>query len=175
MLTALFLATVCCERIIAAPDLYRLLLYNLLDLDQRELFEPGEYSALAEMEARSELYLALRSKSTADSTEDRRHLKLFLLMGWIARAKNDFALVESFNTDFMALFEARPDDTLKVMAAEDFMLGDMCSYLAKFFFFEDRDPTGRVPWIDRHRVRMNSILGPERAQQCVDAFWRIKH
>ena len=159
---------------VAGPDASRLLLYRLLDLDQRELFASGEHNPLAEMQAWSDLYVTLRGKAKTDATPDRRHLKSFLLMGWIARAKNDFAIIESFNTDFMALFEARPDDTLKVIAAEDFLLPEMCAYLAKYFFFEDRDPERRGPWVEQFRSHLTATLGSERAQQCLAAFWRVK-
>jgi hypothetical protein len=157
----------------AEPDPSKILLYNLLDLDQRELFEPQQHSPMAELNAWSDLYIRLRDQAQSDATDDRRHLKSFLLMGWIARAKGQFATVESFNTDFMRLFEARPDDTLRVMAEEDFLAPEMCTYLAKFFFFENGDPAKREPWMGTHRVRLESILGGERAKLCLEAFWRV--
>lgn len=158
----------------ASPDPEKLLLYNLLDLDQRSLFEPDRHSPLAEMKAWSELYAGLRERAFADASEDRRALKSFLFAGWIARVKGHFATVEAFNTDFMRLFEARPDDTLRVLADEDFMLTDMCGYLAKFFFFENGDPGRRAPWVEKHRPRMESVLGPQRSSLCLEAFWRVK-
>lgn len=158
----------------AAADPYRLLLYNLLDLDQRELFEPGEYSPLAELNAWTDLYEALRDKARTDATADQRHLKGFMLVGWIARARNHFATIGSFNTDFMALYDARPDDVLAVMAAQDFMLPEMCTYLARFFFYEQRDPEGRRQWESRHRTRIEARLGPDNARRCLDAFWRVE-
>jgi hypothetical protein len=158
----------------AEPDPYKLLLYDLLDLDQRELFEPQQHSPLAEMKARADLYVALRAKARTDTTDDRRYLKSFLLIGWIARVRSNFAVVEAFNTDFMELFEARPDETLKVMSAQDFLLAEMCSFLAKYFFFEKNDPQGRQAFENRHRARINAALGQDDAKRCLDAFWRVK-
>ena len=158
----------------AEPDPYKLLLYDLLDLDQQGLFEPQNYSPLAEVHARADLYVALRAKARTDTTGDRRYLKSFLLMGWIARERSNFAVVEAFNTDFMELFEAKPDETLKVMFAQDFLLIDMCTYLAKYFFFEKNDPQGHQAFEDRHRAHMNAVLGHEKAKRCRDAFARVK-
>ena len=95
----------------AEPDPYKLLLYDLLDLDQQGLFEPQNYSPLAEVHARADLYVALRAKARTDTTDDQRYLKSFLLMGWIAREEAILPMVEAFNTDFMELFEAKPDET----------------------------------------------------------------
>jgi hypothetical protein len=97
-----------------------------------------------------------------------------MLVGWIARARNHFATIGSFNTDFMALYDARPDDVLAVMAAQDFMLPEMCTYLARFFFYEQRDPEGRRQWESRHRTRIEARLGPDNARRCLDAFWRVE-
>ena len=85
-------------------------------------------------------------------------------MGWIAREKSNFAVVEAFNTDFMELFEAKPDETLKVMFAQDFLLIEMCTYLAKYFFFEKNDPQGYQAFEDRHRAQMNAVLGRRESQ-----------
>lgn len=158
----------------ANPDPFKLLLYNLLDLDQSELFEPQQHSPLAEFHAWTNLYVALRDKARTDTTDDRRHLKSFLLVGWIARARNHFATVEAFNTDFMELFESKPEDTLRVMSTQDFLLLDMCTYLAKFFFFEKNDPDGRLSWESRHRGQMDAVLGSDNTKHCLDAFWRVK-
>jgi len=158
----------------AEPDPDRLLLYDLLDLDQQGLFEPKNYSPLAEVHARADLYVALRAKAQTDTTGDRRYLKSFLLMGWIARVKSNFAVVEAFNTDFMELFEAKPNETLKVMSAQDFLLIDMCTYLAKYFFFEKNDPQGHQAFENRNRAQINAALGDEKAKRCLDAFSRSK-
>jgi hypothetical protein len=156
------------------PDPYRLLLYDLLDLDQQELFEPQQHSPLAEVQARAALYAALRAKARSDTTDDQRSLKTFLLIGWIARVKGNFATVEAFNTDFMELFAAKPDQTLKVMADQDFLLTEMCTYLAKFFFFEKTDPQGHQAFENKYRSQMNAVLGQEKAKRCLDAFSRVK-
>lgn len=158
----------------AEPDPYKLLLYDLLDLDQQGLFEPQNHSPLAEVHARANLYVALRAKARTDTTDDRRYLKSFLLMGWIARVRNNFAVVEAFNTDFIQLFEAKPDETLKVMFAQDFLLIEMCTYLAKYFFFEKNDPQGHQAFENRHRAQMNAVLGHERTERCRDAFSQVK-
>jgi hypothetical protein len=158
----------------AEPDPDKLLLYDLLDLDQQGLFEPQNYSPLAEVHARADLYIALRAKARTDTTDDRRYLKSFLLMGWIARVKSNFAVVEGFNTDFMELFESKPNETLKVMFAQDFLLIEMCSYLGKYFFFEKNDPQGHQAFENRHRAQMNAVLGHEKAKRCLDALSRFK-
>jgi hypothetical protein len=158
----------------AEPDPFKLLLYNLLDLEQSELFEPQQHNPLSELHAWTNLYVALRDKARTDATTDRRHLKSFLLIGWIARIRNQFATVEAFNTDFMELFESRPEDTLRVMATQDFMLPDLCSCLAKSFFFEKNDPDGRRRWEMRHRAQMTAVLGADNTSRCLDAFWRVK-
>lgn len=158
----------------AEPDPYKLLLYDLLDLDQQELFGPQQHNPLAEVHARDDLYVALRAKAQTDTTGDQRHLKTFLLIGWIARVKGNFAVVEAFNADFMELFEAKPNETLKVMSAQDFLLIEMCTYLAKYFFFEKNDPQGHQAFENRHRAQMNAVLGAEKAQRCLDAFSRVK-
>jgi hypothetical protein len=176
-LLALVLVAACAvaaERVRAAqPDPTKLLLYNLLDLDQRELFEPQQYSPLAELNAWTDLYAALRDQARTDASADRRHLKGFMLVGWIARTRNHFATIGSFNIDLMELFEARPDDVLQVMAAQDFMLPEMCTYLARFFFYEKRDPEGRRQWESRHRKQIEARLGPDNAKRCLDAFWQV--
>ena len=154
----------------AAPDPHRLLLYNLLDLDQRELFEGQDYTPLLELQAWESLYVDLREKAGADASDDRRHLKSFLLMGWIARAKNHFATVEAFNTDLMQLFESKRDETLRVIGEQDFLLPTMCAYLAKFFFFENAKPEGRHAWLTANETPMRNILGAEKAKACFDAF-----
>jgi hypothetical protein len=157
----------------AAPDPQKLLLYNLLGLDQRELFAPKDYTPLSEPEAWSALYGEMRDKALADASADKRDLKTFLLMGWIARVRNQFGTVEAFNTDFMRLFEARPEETLRVLAEEDFLVPQMCTYLAKFFFFENADPAKRTGWMDARRSRIEAILGADRAKRCLDAFWSV--
>jgi hypothetical protein len=151
------------------PDPFKLLLYSLLDFDQRDLFEAEGHSPLAELQSWMHLYVELRDKARNDTS---RFLKSFLLMGWIARVKSQFATAEAFNTDFMAQFEAQPEDTLKVMAEQEFLLPELCRYLARFFFFERHDPAGRQPWVDRYFRRMNAVLGPENTSRCLDAFWR---
>src|SRR5215467_3266383 len=98
----------------AEPDPYKFLLYDLLDLDLQELLEPQQRNPLAEVHARAELYAALRAKARADTTDDQRYLKSFLLIGWIARVRSNFATAEAFNSDFMELFAAKPNETLKV-------------------------------------------------------------
>jgi hypothetical protein len=158
----------------ADSDPFKLLVYNLLDLDQSELFEPQQHSPLAEFHAWTNLYVALRNKAQTDTTDDRRHLKSFLLVGWIARVKNHFATVEAFNSDFMELFESKPEDTLAVLSTQNFLLLDMCTYLAKYFFFEKNDPDGRQRWEARHRGQMEAVLGPDNTKRCFDAFWRVK-
>ena len=158
----------------AEPDPYKLLLYDLLDLDQQDLFETQQHSPLAELHARADLYVALHTKARTDTTDDRRYLKSFLLLGWIARVKGNFAVVEAFNTDFKELFEARPDETLKVMSNQDFLLTEMCTYLAKYFFFEKKDPQGHHAFEARHRAQINAVLGHEKAKRCLDAYSRVK-
>lgn len=115
----------------------------------------------------------MREKALADTSADKRDLKTFLLMGWIARLKNQFGMVEAFNTDFMRLFEARPDETLHALAEEDFLAPEMCTYLAKFYFFENTDPDKRMRWMGAQRSRIETILGAERAKRCLDAFWSV--
>lgn len=156
------------------PDPYKLLLYDLLDLDQQELFELQQHSPLAEVHARAELYAALRTKARTDTTDDQRYLKSFLLIGWIARVRSNFATAEAFNTDFMELFEAKPNETLKVMSAQDFLLTEMCTYLARYFFFEKTDPQGHQAFANKYRAQMNAVLGQEKANRCLDAFSRVK-
>jgi hypothetical protein len=155
------------------PDPYRLLVYNLLDLNQEELFSDGDYSPLAELNVWSNLYVRLRGQAAQDDSEDKRNLKTFMLMGWIASAKDQFAMFGSFKTDFMKLFEARPGGVLEIIAEQNFMMEEMCSYLARFFFFEDADPNARGPFIDRHRSELESVLGAQGAADCVDTFWRV--
>jgi hypothetical protein len=157
-----------------APDQYRLFLYKLLDLDQHELFDGEQYTPLAELNAWSNLYIKLRDAAQSDSTADRRHIKSFLLAGWIARKKGDFSTVEAFNTDFMRIFESKPKETLRVLAEEDFLLEDMCIYLAKFFFFEDNDPQQRHLFVNQHREEMSGLLGAERAKLCLEVFWQVE-
>lgn len=157
----------------AQPDPYRLMVYNLLDLDQQELFRDGEYSPMLELEAWTDLYARLREQAATDDSSGRRSLKTFLLMGWIASAKSQFSMVGAFKTDLMALFEARPGEVLGVMAEQDFMLEDMCSYLAAFFFYEDGDPAARRAFIDRHLGEIEYGLGAQGSAKCLESFWRV--
>ena len=154
----------------AEPDRYRLLVFQLLELDSAELFPPGEGGPIAEMKAQGALYGALREGARQDDTADLRRLKLFLLAGWTARVKNDFATIESFNTDLRALFEAEPERLLRALVEADFMLPELCTALAKSFFFGDARPDDRQPFLDRHRARMETILGAERTANCLAAF-----
>ena len=157
----------------AQPDPYRLLLYTLLGLDQQELFEPQEYTPLNELNAWSDLHAALLAQARTDHSQDRRHLKGFLFMGWVARSSGQFASVEAFNTDLMEIFEARPADVLQVLGEHDFLIEETCRYLAGFFFFEDGDPNGRAPFMDRHRDAFERVLGADQAHRCFEVFWRV--
>jgi hypothetical protein len=155
------------------PDPYKLLVYTLLDLDQRELFSDDDYSPLLELKAWSDLYVRLREQAVKDNSKDQRSLKAFLLMGWIASAKSQFSTGGAFKTDFMELFEARPGEVLGAIAEQDFMLEEMCAYLARFFFYEDADPNDRRAFIDRHLSELESGLGAQGAAACLDSFWRV--
>ena len=73
----------------------------------------------------------------------------------------------------MELFKSKPEDTLRVMSTQDFLLPDMCTYLARYFFFEKNDPDGRQSWESRHRGQMDAVLGPDNTKRCLDAFWRV--
>jgi hypothetical protein len=171
ILTAIFLLCGAFAQVCAAsPDPHRLLLYNLLDLDQRDLFEGQDHSPLAELQAWENLYVELRDKAGVDASGDRRHIKSFLLIGWIAREKNHFATVEAFNIDLMHLFESHRDDTLHALAALDFALPTMCTYLAKFFFFENAVPEKRHAWLAANEGAMRRLLGAERTNTCREAF-----
>jgi hypothetical protein len=95
-----------------------------------------------------------------------------LVVALLRASKISSQPLRPFNTDFMAQFEARPDETLQVMVEQEFLLPEMCSYLGRFFFFEKHEPAGRQPWVDRYSGPMNAALGPENTRRCLDAFWR---
>jgi hypothetical protein len=154
----------------AEPDPFRLLVFGLLELDSTELFPPGEGGPLAEMQAQGALYGALRDAARGDGTPDLRRLKLFLLAGWTARVKNDFATIESFDTDLRALLEAEPDKVLRGLAEADFMLPELCTGLGKSFFFGDARPEERAPFLARHRAQLETALGPDRTARCIAAI-----
>lgn len=154
----------------AEPDPYRLLVFQLLELDMAELFPPGEGGPVAEMKAQGALYGALRDGARRDETPDLRRLKLFLLAGWTARVKNDFATVESFDTDLRNLFEAEPERVLRALAEADFTVPELCTGIGKSFFFGDARPEEREPFLARHRARVETVLGAERAKACLAAI-----
>ncbi|MCV0397344.1 MAG: hypothetical protein K5872_19635 [Rhizobiaceae bacterium] len=170
---ALVVAAVLLASPAQAADRSDLLIHHLLDLDQQALFG-DDYTPLAEMEAWGELYAAAREEAVADDSADRRGIKTFMLIGWIARQRADFGTIEGFNTDFKALFDARPNDVLAALADTEFMLPEMCRYLAGFFFFEDADPDKRQGFVDANTHRMERHLGEAGQAACLDAFWAVK-
>lgn len=160
----------CSQAALAQPSDSELLVHRLLGLEHPAFFQDGEYKALAAYRAWTELYNRTLQRAADSTAADNRHLKTFLFIGFIARARLDAGTSEAFTADLMPLYGERRDDVLSVLRESPFLIESTCHYLGAFFGFEDRNREGKPAFLEANRGLIERAFPPDPAHTCLTAI-----
>lgn len=169
---ALFAATV--QASADGPDRNAFLMSTLLGLDTSDLFATGTYTPEGERAALEAIYTDLRTKAGADDIEANDNIVRFAFMGWLAEARNDSALSESYVLDLKALFDKRGDAVMGAVAQAPFLVPNFCATLARFFFHGDNPPAERFNFFMGIEPQMRVLFGPLDGARCTVAYYDVK-
>ncbi|MDX1606730.1 MAG: hypothetical protein R3202_11095 [Candidatus Competibacterales bacterium] len=133
---------------------------TLLDLER-----PSD-NPLQDYHAWEALYLKYAERAR-EADADGAAVKIYLLVGLVARQTLDAGLMEAFATDLLPIYERHERTVLEALRQTPVLLEPTCNYLGRYFGFEDRNREYRVVFLERHTDTIREILASDGAEACL--------
>jgi hypothetical protein len=148
---------------------------SLLDLpNSRFYFEQKDgtksYNELKEYKSWGALYdkYAQLSVKSEDFSEEK--LKVYLLLGMVAKLRIQAATMEALNSDLMQLYEKHEKSVLTVLNELPYLIPSTCHYLNRYFGFEDKNLEKKPAFLQKHVPIIKATLHETKAQSCLGFF-----
>lgn len=157
------------------PDDAAEILNYLLDMQSaahRRIDVQGEsvYDTLKAYQAWQALYVKYAQLDVDPAGFREDDLRIYLLIGMVARLKLDAAISEAFTSDLMGIYENHPELTLGILKQLPFLIPSTCRYLNAYFGFEDRNSDRKPQFLKENAERIERALAPADAQRCLGYF-----
>ena len=158
-----------------APNDAALILDTLLDLNSAAHQTPDErgepvLNPLRAYQEWAALYEKYAQRDREDAQFSEEDLRIYLLLGWVAREKLDAGTMEAFASDMMILYEKHGDRMLRVLRDAPFLVPSTCRYLSRHFGFEDKNREKKPGFLATNTEKIKNALAAEDAKRCLELF-----
>ena len=128
------------------------------------------YNELKEYKSWGALYDIYAQLSVKDSEFSDDKLRVYLLIGMVAKARTQAATMEAFDSDLMVVYEKHEQAVLSVLNDLPYLIPSTCDYLNRYFGFEDKNLEKKPGFLKKHTDTTNSALHEKNAQTCLMYF-----
>jgi len=101
---------------------------------------------------------------------DRDSLKTLLLIGYIAKIKNDAAVSQALAGDLVPIYNANRELSLEILKELPFLVPSTCYFLSRFFGWEGKNREQKKPFLTANRELIANRLGSDQGRQCLKFF-----
>lgn len=117
---------------------------------------------------------ALYNKYLRDAQTPGKYnaLKVYLMLGYIARLKQQASSAEAFNTDVYPLYAKQQDALLATLKQNPYLIDSTCHYLGNYFGAESEHREEKPKFLAFQGRVIEQALGKEGARECLGQIRR---
>ena len=148
---------------------------SLLDLPNSRFYATQkdgsqQYNELKEYKSWGALYDKYAQLSVKPEDFNEEKLKVYLLIGMVAKLRTQAATMEAFNTDLMHIYEKHEQSVLTILNDLPYLIPSTCHYLNRYFGFEDKNLEKKPAFMEKHAPTIKATLHDKKAQSCLEFF-----